>query len=595
MNQLDALIPEPRLVEVDSVDVEAPADRAWQLVRHSDLARSPLIRALFTIRTLPSRLSGREVESTTLRIDDIARSGEPGFRILAESENEVAVGAIGKVWELDIPFVDVESAEAFARFSEPGYAKVAWSLGVAPSGAHRARIRVEVRVSTTDESSWPRFRRYFRIIGPASRFIRRQLLASLGRELGIPDAEENDRPLPGDDLLGDAVEQMTQGITIDATPEAVWPWLVQMGCRRAGWYSWDLLDNAGIESANEIHPELQEIAVGDVMPATPEGDDGFEVLKVDPPRVLVLGGLFDPDAGRQLPFAAERPERYWHVSWAFVLDPIAENETRLLVRVRGAFPASGRFHAIWIRPVHHFMEWAQLRNLKARVEQTRPRDGWRDVAKGALGAAGVALDLLTPFLRPARSRWGLDEETASRDYPGDELVAEPRWGWTHGVEIDAPPDRVWPWVAQIGADRGGFYSFQWLENLAGCDVNNAETVHPEWAVREGDGLKLHPNLPPLPVAVVEPGHYFVAYAPPGDRKGPWVEASWLFFVEELPGERSRFVSRFRSASSDDLATRFAYGPYITESVGFVMDRQMLLGVKERAESLNRRPARGSTR
>ncbi len=299
------------------------------------------------------------------------------------------------MWELDIPFVDIETAEAFARFSEPGYAKVAWSLGVAPSGAHRARIRVEVRVSTTDETSWTRFRRYFRVVGPASRFIRRQLLASLGRELGIPDAEENERPLPGDDLLGDAVEQMTQGITIDATPEAIWPWLVQMGCRRAGWYSWDLLDNAGIESANEIHPELQEIAVGDVMPATPEGDDGFEVLKVDPPRVLALGGLFDPDAGRQLPFAAERPERYWHVSWAFVLEPIAENETRLLVRVRGAFPASGRFHAIWIRPVHHFMEWAQLRNLKARVEQTRPRDGWRDVAKGALGAAGVAIDLLT--------------------------------------------------------------------------------------------------------------------------------------------------------------------------------------------------------
>ncbi len=149
-------------------------------------------------------------------------------------------------------------------------------------------------------------------------------------------------------------------------------------------------------------------------------------------------------------------------------------------------------------------------------------------------------------------------------------------------------------MAQIGADRGGFYSFQWLENLAGCDVTNAETIHPEWVVREGDGLKLRPNLPPLPVVVVEPGRYFVAYAPPGDRKEPGSKRAG-FSSSKSFGERSRFVSRFRSASSDNLATRLSYGPYITESVGFVIDRQMLLGVKERAESLTRRPARGSTR
>lgn len=584
MNRLDQLIPEARLVEVDHVDVGVPPDRAWQVVRHADLGRSRFIRALFAIRTLPSRLVGREVDTAKLRIDDIAKSDRSGFQILFESDAEVAVGAIGKVWELDIPFVDVEDGDAFARFAETGYAKVAWSLRVLSRGAHGARIVLEVRVSVTDEESWPRFRRYFRIIGPASRFIRRQVLASLARELGIPEAEENERSLPGDELLGDAIGQMTDGITIAATPEAIWPWLVQMGCRRAGWYSWDLLDNAGIESAKEIRPELEKIAVGDVLPATPEGDDGFEVLSIDPPRALVLGGLFDPDSSRQLPFAAERPARYWHVSWAFLLEPLAANETRLIVRARAAFAASQKLHAAWIRPVHHFMERAQLQNLKARVEETKPRDGWRDVARGALGAAGIALDFLTPFLRPARSHWGLDEATAGRDYPGDDLVSEPRWSWTHGVEIDAPPDRVWPWVAQIGADRGGFYSFQWLENLAGCEVNNAETIHAGWAVRKGDGLKLHPGIPPLPVVAVEPERYFLAYASPRDKKGPWVEVSWLFFVEELPKGRSRFVSRFRSSSSDDLATRFAYGPYVTESVGFVMDRQMLLGVKERAES-----------
>lgn len=103
---------------------------------------------------------------------------------------------------------------------------------------------------------------------------------------------------------------------------------------------------------------------------------------------------------------------------------------------------------------------------------------------------------------------------------------------THGVEIDAPAAAVWPWIAQIGADKGGFYSYQWLENLAGCDVRNAERVHPEWEVKVGDGLRLHPEMPAIPVV--------------------------------------------------DVATRLAYGVAI-EPIGFAMDRRMLLGVKERAE------------
>ena len=216
-----------------------------------------------------------------------------------------------------------------------------------------------------------------------------------------------------------------------------------------------------------------------------------------------------------------------------------------------------------------------------------PRDGWRDVAAGLSGAAGMALNLLTPFLSGVRSHWGLDEAAATREYPGDDLVAEPRWSWTHGIEIEAPPKKVWPWVAQIGADRAGFYTYQWLENLAGCELSNAEAIHPEWAVQKGDGLVLHPSTPPLAVVAVEPGRYFVAHAPVDENartaSETWVTVSWLFFVEPLPGGHSRFISRFRSACSNDVATRLAYGPYVTESIGFVMDRRMLLGVKDRVE------------
>jgi hypothetical protein len=581
MNALDGLIPEPQRLELDHADVAALPDHTWRVVRHGNLARSPIVRALFTVRTLPARLRGDDVEPTAMRIDDIVSAERPGFRLLAESEREVAVGAIGKVWELDIPFVEVRAAEEFLRFKEPGYAKVAWALRVIPRGESGSRIEVEVRVSATDDESWDKFRRYFRIIGPASRFIRHHLLSSFVSELGAPEAVENERRLPGDDLLPDAAAQMTDGITIKASPEAIWPWLVQMGCRRAGWYSYDLLDSAGIKSAREIHAELQEVEVGKILPATPDGDDGFEVLRVDPPRVLILGGLFDPVAQSQLPFASPRPDRYWHVSWAFVLEPL-DGETRLLVRGRAAFSKRERLHAAWIRPVHHFMQQAQLRGLAARVEGLLPRDGVREATSGLVGASEMALRFLTPFVRGSRSHWGLDEEASGRDYPGDELVGNPRWSWTHGIEIDASAEDVWPWVAQIGADRAGFYSYQWLENLVGSELRNAETLHPEWAHRSGDKLVLHPNAPPVPVTEVEPGHFFLAHAP-REAGEPWVTVSWLFLVEPLSLGRSRFISRFRSDCSDDFATRLAYGPLLIEPVGFVMDRRMLQGVKERAE------------
>jgi len=88
-----------------------------------------------------------------------------------------------------------------------------------------------------------------------------------------------------------------------------------MGCRRAGFYSLDTLDNGGVRSAREIHPELQRLDVEDVIPATPRGLDGFEVLRVEPSRVLVLGGLQDVRAGqmdrRMLVGVKQRAERSW--------------------------------------------------------------------------------------------------------------------------------------------------------------------------------------------------------------------------------------------------------------------------------------------
>lgn len=589
MSSLDRLLPAPRLREVDRADVAAPPAIVWEIVRHGDLGRSSFARALFRLRTLPDRLAGRE-GTPGLRLDDLTSSNErPGFRIFTdEPPREVTVGAIGKVWKLDIPFVHVATPAAFSSFGDPGFIKVAWAVRVLPLGSRDSRIEIEVRVDATDDDAWRKFRRYFRLIGPGSHFIRRSALAALVRELGSPEALENVRPLAGDELLPDATVQLTDAVDIAASPEGVWPWLVQMGCGRAGYYSIDILDNGGARSARELHPELATLALGDVLPASPGAKSGFEVLRLEAPRTLVLGGLYDAVDGNQLQFASPRPARFFQVTWVFVLEPRDEESSRLRVRVRAALSADGRRRAIWSKAAHRLLEAVQLRNLAMRAEGRLPASDWRDVLSGLGGVAHMVLAFLTPFRVGARSHWGLDAATAARALPGDELVPDPRWCWTHGVEIEAGAEQVWRWISQIGADRGGFYSYQWLENLAGCRLRNAERIHPEWEVRDGDELLLHPRMPRMAVVHVERPMCFVAFGAPDPAAraagSPWTAASWLFLVEPLGEGRCRLLSRLRCSSSTDLPTRVANSPILLEPVGYAMDRRMLLGVKERAEA-----------
>ena len=170
--------------------------------------------------------------------------------------------------------------------------------------------------------------------------------------------------LPGDDLLPTARAEVTHHVDIQAPPEDVWPWLVQMGRRRGGWYSWDLLDNGGVPSANRIVPELQKLAVGDILPIKAKGSDGFAVLVLDPPRALVLG---DPSL---LPGRA-RPEPHApRATWAFALEPLGPTAARLHVRVRADYEPSlvASLLRSLVGALHEVMERKQLRTLKERAE-----------------------------------------------------------------------------------------------------------------------------------------------------------------------------------------------------------------------------------
>jgi len=221
------------------------------------------------------------------------------------------------------------------------------------------------------------------------------------------------------------------------------------------------------------------------------------------------------------------------------------------------------------------------------------------IGESLSGAALIAVALATPFLRPWRSRWGATDAEVTRTLPGDDLVPHPKWQWTHAVTIRAPAADVWPWLVQIGQGRGGFYSYELLENMVGCRIHNADRIIPELAnLQVGDEILLHPKTPGLPVASVEPGRALVLHAgawSPGEgtadsagkTPGSYSTVSWMWFLEPIDETTTRLISRYRSDYGPGLANRLAYGTLITEPIGFAMSRKMLLGIKERAKAAAR--------
>jgi hypothetical protein len=173
------------------------------------------------------------------------------------------------------------------------------------------------------------------------------------------DAREHTRALPGDALIPNAVDSWTHATTLNCRPAAAWPWLVQMGAGRAGWYSYDWIDNGSQPSATRIVPALQEPNVGSIFPALPGSTDAFVLVDKETNHWLVLG------------VPGERGG--YVVTWAFVLEEMAANRTRLLVRARGS--AEYRFHgmphamSLWLmKLVHSVMERKQLIEIAARAE-----------------------------------------------------------------------------------------------------------------------------------------------------------------------------------------------------------------------------------
>lgn len=182
-------------------------------------------------------------------------------------------------------------------------------------------------------------------------------------------------PFPGGDLVPGGRRRDTMAVTLDAPPAEVWPWLLQMGCDRAGWYSWDALDNAGVPSADRIHEEWQDLKVGDRMASHPSGNTWFEVAALEPPRFLGLRACVDLRTGRSFGPRAGSPKAFLEALWGFHLEERPPGRTRLVVSgYSTARPEWFQTVAEWLfwEPVHWVMQTRQFAGLQRRVRSGSP-------------------------------------------------------------------------------------------------------------------------------------------------------------------------------------------------------------------------------
>lgn len=217
-------------------------------------------------------------------------------------------------------------------------------------------------------------------------------------------------------------------------------------------------------------------------------------------------------------------------------------------------------------------------------------------ARRILALVGASAAILCAFfliVRPWYLRWGATDEEARRILPGDEIIPTASGQETRAITIRAPIERVWPWVAQLGQDRGGFYSYDLLENLVGCDMPTTDRLRAErqsWRI--GDKLWMYPKnraggvgfatlRASVPGRALGFGTHAVGTPPSAPEDG-----SWSFVLEPVGESATRLLVRGRGAGGCSLLG-VAFDRSVFEPVHFVMERRMMIGIKQLAEGSDR--------
>ena len=210
----------------------------------------------------------------------------------------------------------------------------------------------------------------------------------------------------------------------------------------------------------------------------------------------------------------------------------------------------------------------------------------------ALGAAAAGAAAYQWALRPWFLVWGATEEEIRGPWPGDEMTPDAICQATRAVTIQASADEIWPWLVQIGQDRGGFYSYTWLENLFGARMRNADRLLPNLQDRKvGDTVWMTPKeryggKGCMRIAALEPGRSMVLVSPDDYervlRSGQAPGGCWTFILRPVGNGATRLILRSRGAENETLPARL-FDRLVFDPAHFIMERKMMLEIKRLAE------------
>ncbi len=198
-------------------------------------------------------------------------------------------------------------------------------------------------------------------------------------------------------------------------------------------------------------------------------------------------------------------------------------------------------------------------------------------------AAAAVLAGPAAYLTLGRKRclsWGATAAEVSRAMPGEDLLAYPDTLSTRAITIKAPPGAIWPWLVQMGPGRGGAYTYDWIENLFGLNMHSADEILPQFQdMKVGDVWQLGSSGPRLRVAVLDDERMMVLES----EDGNWVWAFGLYFENGA----TRLISRNRIAAPGATAAQRLLTVLVMEPGSLVMERRMLIGLRDRAEATTR--------
>jgi len=198
---------------------------------------------------------------------------------------------------------------------------------------------------------------------------------------------------------------------------------------------------------------------------------------------------------------------------------------------------------------------------------------------GILAGLAILAVIVMAALMPWMDRWGATDDEITASFMGDELVPSPAVTYTRAITVNATPAEIYPWLVQMGAERGGMYSYSWFEtNVLRCELINADRIHGEWqGLGVGDAVKMCPGNwgpPAYEVALMETGQAFVIGH---QENGKWLDI-WQFNLAPQTDGTTRLITRSRDMKAGGIWNVIRPGQ-------FIMERGMLLGIKERAEAM----------